>query len=261
MMGEESSELDVSLYGAHVSASKPLVIELDRSLMLLRATPESGNSAKLFVKIKGEKFAIGTLSKEGKEYTKLNLPIYEEADEPSEFSVVGDGTVAIIGHYIPSDDYGDDFMDFDDDEEEDSEEDDEPLLPSKAKGAAQKGAPAKAGPGAKAAPPAQPKKPQQNNKPSPKQNQPNKPNQPKAAQAKKEEPKKEEPKKEEKTEDKAEVKEETKTEDKSEEKKTEAKPPAKQQPGKKQQGKQQQNKQQQQQKGKQAEVKKRCCSP
>jgi hypothetical protein len=206
----EESEMDVSLYGAHVSANKPLVIELDRSVMLLRATLESGNSAKLFVKIKGEKFAIGTLSKEGKEYTKLNLPLYDEADEPSEFSVVGDGNVAIIGHYLPSEEYGDDFMDFDDDEE-DSEEDDEPLLPSKAKGAAQKGAPAKAGPGAKAGAPAQPgkgQKPQQN-KTSPKQNQPNKP-QPKAAQAKKEEPKKEE-----KTE---EVKEE-KGEDKAEEKK------------------------------------------
>jgi len=94
---------------------------------VFRATLEKGNRAQLFLSIKGEKYALGTLTKD-KEYTKLDIEIFEGTDDVSEVSIVGDGTVALIGSYSPAlfnDDDEDDFgslSDFDDEDEEEPEE-------------------------------------------------------------------------------------------------------------------------------------------
>jgi len=174
-MDIEDSEMMVpSLWGDHVTDSKPVPLEPhDQRFTLYRATLESGNKAQIFISIKGTKYALGTLEKGKKEYTKLEIEIFEGTDEISEISVVGDGTVALVGAFTPAlfnegldeEDFGS-LSDFDDD---DDEEDLPQLLESKRpsiKGPPGKGAPGPKGPqqpGNK--PPAKGQQPGAGNKP------------------------------------------------------------------------------------------------
>jgi hypothetical protein len=169
---EDTEEMIVpSLWGAHVTEAVPVPLEPhEQRFTLFRATLEKGNKAQLFISIKGSKYALGTLTKDKKEYTKLEIEIFEGTDEVPEISVVGDGTVSLVGAYSPAlfngdeDDFGS-LSDFDDDDDED-----EPQLleESKAAKTSPKGLPA--------GKPASPKGPQ------PKQTQPKTPNQPKGQQ-------------------------------------------------------------------------------
>jgi len=102
MQDAEVDILEPGLWGAHVTESNPIPLESgERRLTVSRATLERGDRAQLFLGIKGVKYALGTLSKEKKEYTKLEIDIFEGTEEKYEFSVVGDGTVALIGSYSP----------------------------------------------------------------------------------------------------------------------------------------------------------------
>jgi len=125
----EDAELDINLqpelWGAHVTESKPVPLESEeRRLTVSRATLEKGNKAQLFLGIKGTKYALGTLNKDKREYTKLKIDIFQGTEAEYSFSVVGDGTVALIGSYSPPviDDEFDSLSDFEDsDENEDNE--------------------------------------------------------------------------------------------------------------------------------------------
>jgi len=128
----EDTQLDIlepGLWGAHVTEGNPVPLESgERRLTVSRATLEKGDRAQLFLSIKGTKYALGTLSKDKKAYTKLDIDIFEGTEEKYEFSVVGDGTVALIGsHSPPLFDEGDDdefgsLSDLDDSEEDDGED-------------------------------------------------------------------------------------------------------------------------------------------
>jgi hypothetical protein len=123
---EDTEEMIIpSLWGAHVTEANPVPLEPhEQRFTLFRATLEKGNKAQLFISIKGTKYALGTLTKDKKEYTKLEIEIFEGTDDVSEISVVGDGTVALVGAYSPAlfndgdeDDFGS-LSDFDDDDDE-----------------------------------------------------------------------------------------------------------------------------------------------
>jgi len=136
-------ELGPTLWGAHVTEAKPVPLESgERRLTVFRATLEKGNKAQLFLSIKGEKYALGTLAKDKKEYTRLDLEVFEGSEDPYEISVVGDGTVALVGSYSPSlfNDESDDFGSLSDDDIDLDDEDEEDEVPSK--GPSPKGKPA-----------------------------------------------------------------------------------------------------------------------
>jgi len=140
-----------SLWGDHVTEGKPVPLEPhEQRFTLYRATLEKGNKAQIFISIKGTKYALGTLEKNKKEYTKLEIEIFEGTDEISEISVVGDGTVALVGAYTPAlfnEGLDDDFGSLSDFEDDDDEEDLPQLLDTKKPSI--KGPPAKGAPGPK----------------------------------------------------------------------------------------------------------------
>jgi hypothetical protein len=129
-MSEDISldSLEPSLWGVHVTQDTPAVLQAaDRRLTVNRASLESGDQAQLFLSIKGEKYALGTLYKDKKNYTRLDIELFDDAKDSYELSIVGPTgtTVALTGHYTPA------FMDEDLLSEEDmSDIDDEELIPA-----------------------------------------------------------------------------------------------------------------------------------
>jgi hypothetical protein len=123
-----------TLWGAHINQSKPVPLSSgERRLTVFRATLEKGNHAQIFITIKGEKYALGTLTKDKKDTFSLDLEIYEGSEEEYQLSVEGDGTVAVVGSYSP-DLYGDedDLSSLsDEDMLSNDEESDELEVPSK----------------------------------------------------------------------------------------------------------------------------------
>jgi len=145
----EDAELDIlepGLWGAHVTQGNPVPLKSgELRLTISRATLEKGGRAQLFLSIKGTKYALGTLIKDKKEYTKLSIDIFEGTEEDYEFSVVGDGTVALIGSHSPPlfDQDEDEFGSLSDLEDSDEDEDAEAYIAA-LKAAGQPKAPGKA---------------------------------------------------------------------------------------------------------------------
>jgi len=128
MQDAEVDILEPGLWGAHVTESNPVPLESgERRLTVSRATLEKGDRAQLFLGIKGTNYALGTLIKDKKEYTKIGIDIFEGTDEKYTFSVVGNGTVALIGSYSPPlfDDGDDEFGSLSDLEESDENDDED----------------------------------------------------------------------------------------------------------------------------------------